>query len=95
MATQSPGPEKNVTSLLGDVVSSARYLVDSRGGRTDVVLSWTVWQGLLGMLEDLDDREVVRKWLPRLKAGPEAAGALSWENVSSEWDEDEPVEAPD
>ncbi len=95
MATQSPRPEKDVSSLLGDVVISARYLADGQGGNTDVVLSWAAWQSLLGMLEDLDDREVVRRWLPRLKAGPEEAGALSWEDVSSEWDEDESVEAPD
>ena len=47
------------------------------------------------MLEDLEDREVIRQWLPRLKAGPEAAGALAWEDVSGEWDEDESVEASD
>ena len=95
MAARSPGSENNVTSLLGDVVTSARYLVDGRGGKTDVVLSWAVWQSLLEMLEDLDDREVIRRWLPRLSSGPEAAGALSWDDVSSEWDEDESVEAPD
>ena len=94
MATQSPQP-KTVTSRLGDVVTSARYLVDARGGKTDVVLSWPVWESLLGMLEDLDDRDVVRRWLPRLKAGPEAAGALAWEDVATEWDEDDTVEAPD
>jgi hypothetical protein len=92
MATQ---PKADVTSLLGEVLTSARYVVDARGGKTDVVLTWAVWQSLLGMLEDLDDRAVIRQWLPRLKAGPEASGALSWEDVACEWDEDEAVEAPD
>ena len=95
MAADSSRPVKDVSALLGDVVSSARYLVDGQGGRTAVVLSWTVWKGLLNMLEDLDDREVVRQWLPRLQAGPEASGALAWADVAHEWDEDEPIEATD
>lgn len=43
----------------------------------------------LGMLEDLDDREAVRRWLPRLKVGPEASGALAWEEVVGAWDKDD------
>ena len=88
MAAQSPESGKTVASLLGEMLTSARYLVDAQGGRTDVVLSLAVWKSLLRMLEDLDDREVVRQWLPRLKAGPETAGALRWEDVSSGWDDD-------
>lgn len=84
-------PTKNVTRLLNEVLSSVRYLVDAKGGKTDVVLSLSIWGNLLALLEDLDDRAVVREWLPRLHAGPLASGALPWDNVAVEWEEDATV----
>lgn len=89
METSSPEPRKEVTAVVSELLSSARYVVNATGDRTDVVLSLLMWEGLVALLEDLDDREVVRKWLPKLQAGPEAAGALRWADVSAEWD-DEP-----
>ncbi|HEX9735492.1 MAG TPA: hypothetical protein VGG06_26290 [Thermoanaerobaculia bacterium] len=95
MKALSPESGKDVTARLGEVLGGARYLVDASGGKTDVVLSLEVWKSLLALLEDLDDREVVRNWLPRLKAGPSSAGALRWADVSGEWDDDEAVRPAD
>lgn len=80
---------KDVTKLLSEALSSARYLVDTKGGKTDVVLSLSAWENLLTLLEDLDDRLIVKEWLPRLQAGPQASGALRWEDVSAEWEDDD------
>ncbi len=91
MTILMPEPTKNVTKLLNEVLSSVRYLVDAKGGKTDVVLSLSVWRNLLALLEDLDDRAVVREWLPRLHAGPVKSGALRWDDVAADWEEDATV----
>ena len=92
MSVLAPESKKDVTILLSEVLSSARYLIDTKGSKTDVVLSLSAWKNLLALLEDLDDRFVVKEWLPRLQAGPEASGALRWEDISAEWeDNDETV----
>jgi hypothetical protein len=67
--------------LFNEVIYSARYLVNTSGGKTDVVLSLAVWNKLLTFLEELDDRKVVQEWLPTLKAGPVSSGALRWDEV--------------
>ncbi len=77
--------------MLSEVFSSARYLVNAGGDRTDVVLSFSAWKGILTLLEDMDDRAVVREWVPKLKAGPPASGALRWEDVADEWEDDADV----
>jgi len=79
---------KDISRIINEVLSSARYLVDAKGGKTDVVLSLSVWSNLLALLEDLDDRAVVKEWLQRLHAGPSPSGALRWDDVAAEWEED-------
>jgi hypothetical protein len=89
MAVAATESKKDITKLLREVLSSARYVVDSGGSKTDVVLSLSTWENLLALLEDLDDRLVVKEWLSRLQAGPFASGALRWEDVSAEWEDDD------
>ncbi|MCK5524627.1 MAG: HigA family addiction module antidote protein [Thiomargarita sp.] len=50
----------NTKSFFNEVISSARYLVNTSGSKTDVVLSLVVWKKLLTLLEKLDDRKVVQ-----------------------------------
>jgi len=88
MTVLVPESTKEVSKLLNEVLSSARYLVDTKGSKTDVVLSLSVWEKILAWLEDLDDWTVVQEWLPRLQAGPVASGALRWDDVSVEWEND-------
>lgn len=71
---------------LSELVASVRYLVDESGLKTDVVLPLANWEELLAWLEDLEDRAMVRAWLPQLKEGPDASGALRWDEVADEWD---------
>jgi len=91
MTVLTTASSKEVTRLLDEVLSSARYLVDANGDKTDVVLPLSAWDKLLVWLEEADDRAVVQEWLPRLKLGPVASGALRWEEVSSEWDDDDSI----
>lgn len=46
------------------------------------------WQVLLDWLEDLEDRALVQSIVPRLRRGPERAGALHWEEVEADWDDE-------
>jgi addiction module HigA family antidote len=50
----------NTKPLFNEVISSARYLVNTSGGKTDVVLSLAVWNKLLTLLDKLDERTVVQ-----------------------------------
>ena len=68
-----------------------RYLVDANGSKTDVMLPLSAWENLLAWLEEADDRAIVREWLPRLKAGAVTSGALRWDRVATEWDDDATV----
>jgi hypothetical protein len=82
---------KDVAKLLSEVLSSARYLVDAEGDKTDVVLSLATWEKILAWLEDVDDRAVIKEWLPRLRVGPEFSGTLRWDDVSADWEDDTTV----
>jgi hypothetical protein len=62
--------------------------VNNEGSKTDVVLSLANWNKLLTLLEELDDRKIVQEWLPKLKAGPVSSGALRWEDVREDWEDD-------
>jgi hypothetical protein len=90
MTILTPEPTEKISELLKEVLSSARYLVNAQGGKTDVVLSLEAWQKILAWLEEVDDRAVVQEWLPRLQAGPESSNALRWDDIAAEWEEDDP-----
>ncbi len=85
MAILTANPQVQVTQILKEVTGSARYLVNPGGSPTDVVVSMAAWEKLLDWLETLDDRVVAQEWLPRLQAGPVAAGALRWAESGMTW----------
>ena len=91
MTVSTPESTGEVSKLLNEVLSSARYLVNTQGSKTDVVLSLSVWEKVLTWLEDMDDRTIVQEWLPRLQAGPVSSGALRWDDVATEWENDAAV----
>ena len=82
-------PKRELIEFVNDMLMSVRYLTDVTGSKTDVVLSLSAWKSVLNLLEELDDRLIVKEWLPRLQAGPVASGALRWEEVSDEWEDND------
>jgi hypothetical protein len=58
-----------------------RFLVDDAGQRTAVVVDVKYWEALMDLLEDLEDIGLVKSMLARIEAGPEASGALRWDEV--------------
>jgi hypothetical protein len=76
MSTAETPQNIKANAPLSELVASVRYLVDESGLKTDVVLPLASWEELLVWLEDLEDRAMVRAWLPQLKEGPSASGAL-------------------
>ncbi|MEZ4729171.1 MAG: hypothetical protein R3E79_18715 [Caldilineaceae bacterium] len=76
------------TTVLVEAVAAARYMVNASGDKTDVVLPLPIWEKLLEWLEDVEDRALVQVWLPKLKQGPKASGALKWDEVADEWADD-------
>jgi hypothetical protein len=61
---------------ISESLESARYMVDPKGNRTDVVIPFETWQKMLEAwerlierLEDQEDRAVLQEWLVRRASG--------------------------
>jgi len=61
---------------ISDSLESARYMVDPKGNRTDVVIpfeTWQImlkaWEKLIERLEDQEDRLIFQEWLARRASG--------------------------
>lgn len=68
---------------LSDAIGSARYIVDASGCKTEVILPVETWQRLLAtwerlasLLEDQEDRQILRDWLARRAAGADSSISL-------------------
>ena len=72
-----------------DMLNSVQFVVDREGHRSAVQMSVDDWDMLLNYLEDLEDKALIKDALPRLVQGPEKAGALAWEDVRIEWEDDQ------
>lgn len=79
-------PKPNLPAAVEDAFRSVRYVMGQEGQETGVLLEIEDWQVLLDWMEDLEDRALVQSVLPRLRRGPERAGALRWEEVEADWD---------
>ena len=71
--------------LDGKVLENIRYIVDHQGKKAAVQLDLKAWNALLGYLEDLEDRSLIKEKLHLLASGPEQAGAAPWSELEKEW----------
>jgi hypothetical protein len=76
---------------VAEALASVEFIVDRDGKPRAAVLEIAAWEALIDWLEKMEDRAIVRAALPRLRMGPEKAGALRWEDVEAEWGDDEAV----
>ena len=61
---------------ISESLEFARYMVDPKGNRTDVVIPLETWQKLLeawerliDRLEDQEDRAILQEWMARRASG--------------------------
>jgi hypothetical protein len=73
--------ERNIAEL----VTGVQFTVDQTGKVTAVVLTPELWERIVELLEDSEDRELVRLMQERLRQHPAASGALRWEDVEQDW----------
>ena len=66
-------------------LEKVKYVIDGEGKKAAVQVDMDLWGALLGYLEDLEDRTLVKDKLVRLRQGPENSGAVSWQDVHREW----------
>jgi len=64
---------------------SIRYVVDDHGKKAAVQLDLKTWNALIGYLEDLEDRSLVKEKLHQLETGPEKSGSIAWDTAVKEW----------
>ena len=68
-----------------ELTQGVQFTVDQSGQVTAVVVTPELWKRIIEALEDADDRELARTLRERLAAGPQASGALRWQDVADEW----------
>ncbi|NJN99064.1 MAG: hypothetical protein HC875_35710 [Anaerolineales bacterium] len=59
-----------------DALATVRYVSDTKGDKTDVLVPLPVWEALLGswnqlieLLEDQEDRAILQEWLQKRADG--------------------------
>jgi len=68
-----------------DNLKNVRFLVDASGKQSAVQVSMADWRKILEYFEELEDRASVKRFLSRLKPGPEKSGALDWQEARGQW----------
>jgi PHD/YefM family antitoxin component YafN of YafNO toxin-antitoxin module len=68
---------------LAQVLPSVQFATTSNGQRV-VILGADEWEKLIEWLEDIEDSHIIQNALKRLRAGPEASGAIPLEEVLDE-----------
>ena len=71
------------TQSLSQILTSVNFIT-SPDGRRLAVLNVDDWERLMEWLEDIEDKQVIRSALERLRAGPTASGAIPLETVLDE-----------
>jgi hypothetical protein len=74
---------------ISDAIEGAKYVVDPHGNKTEIVIpleTWkkllASWKKLLGLLEDEEDRAIMKEWLENRSAGQ--AKSISLEELERE-----------
>lgn len=65
--------------------ADVQFTVDHTGTVTAVVLTPALWERIVALLEDSEDRQLVRSMHERLKHHPAVSGALRWEDIEQDW----------
>ena len=65
-------------STVEEMLQAAAFVVDAHGNRKAVLLDYHVWEKLLGLLEEWEDAEEIRRLR---EAGEEA---IPWEQAKAE-----------
>jgi hypothetical protein len=68
-----------------ELTEGVQFTVDQRGQVTAVVVTPELWKRIVAALEDAEDRDLAQALRARLAAGPQASGALRWQDVADEW----------
>jgi len=68
-----------------EMLKSVQFVVGQDGRPSAVQMSLETWDAILEWLEDVEDRLVVKEAIPKLRVGPQKAGALRWEEIKAEW----------
>ena len=67
------------------LLENVRFVVNSRGQKAAVQLDLKTWNALLGYLEEMEDRTLVKENIGRLVEGPEKSKAIPWNEATEEW----------
>jgi hypothetical protein len=66
---------------VSDIMHSAQFIVGKSGKPTAVVLNMDMWETILSVMENIEDREVVRE---RMRNWQTKEGWTSWEDFEAE-----------
>jgi hypothetical protein len=70
------------TRSLAQILTLVQFV--TAGGRRLAVIDADGWEELMAWLEDSEDKRAIQQSLARLRAGPEASGAIPLEKALDE-----------
>ncbi len=68
-----------------DLSKRVQFTVDQEGNVTAVVVEPALWQQIMDVLEDADDRVLVKSLASSLSNHPRASGSILWNEVAGDW----------
>lgn len=71
---------------IAELVQDVQFTVDNQGQVTAVVITPALWQRIIELLEDSEDRALVQSLREQLNQHPAQTGALRWQDVEQEWE---------
>ena len=79
---------------LSRALATVEFVINRRGETKGVFVPLAAWEAVLAALEDIEDLSTARDYLVRRATARslKEMGWLRWEDVASEWDNDEATE---
>lgn len=81
-----PTQTAEAAALNAELRQSVQFTLDRSGRVTAVVLSPTLWQLIIELLEDREDQALSQAFRELLAHHPATNGALRWKDVGQEWE---------
>ncbi len=54
---------------ISETITSVRYVTDSNGEKTDVLIPLSAWKKAIELLEDQEDKAILQEWLSKRAEG--------------------------
>ena len=71
---------------VAELLQAVQFVVKPDGRPAAVQMDMPTWEALLAWLEEGEDRQLVKTKLESLRRGPQASGAVRWDEARADWE---------